>query len=83
MSFSRKQAEAILFEFTQSEPLRLHARAVEEAMRAYARWYGETDPARIETWGMVGLLHDFDSASCASAACPRRSSKRSARTRIT
>jgi len=60
MSFSRTQAEAILFEFTKSEPLRLHARAVEEAMQAYARWYGETDPARIELWGMVGLLHDFD-----------------------
>jgi predicted hydrolase (HD superfamily) len=29
-------------------------------MRAYARWYGVTDPAEIETWGIVGLLHDFD-----------------------
>src|SRR5205085_410262 len=60
MTFSRAQAEAILFEFTKSEPLRLHARAVEEAMQAYARWYGESDAARIELWGMAGLLHDFD-----------------------
>ncbi len=29
-------------------------------MRAYARWYGVTDPAEIEAWGIVGLLHDFD-----------------------
>jgi putative nucleotidyltransferase with HDIG domain len=29
-------------------------------MRAYARWFGVDDPAEIETWGLVGLLHDFD-----------------------
>jgi len=57
---SRSDAESLLFEFTQSDALRKHGRAVEEAMRAYARWFGETDPARIETWGIVGLLHDFD-----------------------
>src|SRR6185436_9507554 len=57
---SRAQAEALLFEFTQAEALRKHGRAVEEAMRAYARWFGVTDPAAIDTWGIVGLLHDFD-----------------------
>jgi predicted hydrolase (HD superfamily) len=57
---SRAQAEAVLFEFTQSEALRKHARGVEEAMRAYAVWFGVTDPAQIERWGIVGLLHDFD-----------------------
>src|SRR5215510_2711915 len=57
---TRAEAEALLFEFTQSEALRRHARAVEEAMRAYARWYGVDDPAEIEKWGIVGLLHDFD-----------------------
>src|SRR5207247_7133367 len=36
------------------------ARAVEEVVRAYAGWYGIKDPAEVETWGMVGLLHDFD-----------------------
>ncbi len=57
---TRAEAEALLFEFTQSDALRKHARAVEEAMRAYARWYGVTDPAELERWGIVGLLHDFD-----------------------
>lgn len=57
---TRADAEALLFEFTQSEALRKHGRAVEEAMRAYAAWFGVTDPAAVETWGMVGLLHDFD-----------------------
>jgi putative nucleotidyltransferase with HDIG domain len=57
---TRADAEALLFEFTQSDALRKHGRAVEEAMRAYARWYGVTDPQAVETWGMVGLLHDFD-----------------------
>ena len=57
---TRAEAEALLFEFTQSDALRKHARAVEEAMRAYARWYGVTDPKEIEKWGIVGLLHDFD-----------------------
>ena len=57
---SRAQAEALLFEFTQAQALRKHGRAVEEAMRAYARWFGVTDPAEIEKWGIVGLLHDFD-----------------------
>ena len=52
--------EAVLFEFTQSEALRRHARGVEEAMRAYARWFGIEDPAEVEKWGIVGLLHDFD-----------------------
>jgi putative nucleotidyltransferase with HDIG domain len=57
---SRADAEALLFEFTQGDALRKHARAVEEAMRAYARWYGATDAAEIEKWGIVGMLHDFD-----------------------
>ena len=56
----RKDAEQLLFEFTRADALRKHARAVEEAMRAYAAWYGVRDPGEIETWGIVGLLHDFD-----------------------
>src|SRR6476469_5731059 len=57
---SRAQAQALLFEFTQSDALRRHGRAVEEAMRGYASWFGVTDPAEIEKWGIVGLLHGFD-----------------------
>jgi predicted hydrolase (HD superfamily) len=60
MGHTRADAEALLFEFTQSDALRKHARGVEEALRAYARWFGLTDPGEIERWGVVGLLHDFD-----------------------
>jgi putative nucleotidyltransferase with HDIG domain len=60
MTPTRGEAEAVLFEFTRSEALRRHGRAVEEVMRAYARWFGTSDPAEIEKWGIVGLLHDFD-----------------------
>src|SRR5215207_10005271 len=52
----RNQAWEIVTEFTQSESLRRHMLAVEAAMRAYApRFQGDA-----ETWGAVGLLHDFD-----------------------
>src|ERR671929_50058 len=57
---TRADALALLHEFTKSDALRKHGRAVEEAMRAYARWFGVTDPQEIEKWGIVGLLHDFD-----------------------
>ena len=53
---SRDRAWAILAEFTKSDSLRKHARAVETAMRAYAQRYG----ADLESWGLAGMLHDFD-----------------------
>ena len=53
---SRDRAWAILAEFTKSDSLRKHARAVETAMRAYAQRYGED----LESWGLAGMLHDFD-----------------------
>jgi putative nucleotidyltransferase with HDIG domain len=56
----RDEAERLLFEFTRGDALRMHARGVEEVMRAYARWFGISDPQEIEAWGVVGLLHDFD-----------------------
>jgi putative nucleotidyltransferase with HDIG domain len=46
----------LLHEYTPSDNLRKHALAVEAAMRAYARKFGEDE----ELWGTVGLLHDFD-----------------------
>lgn len=52
----RETAWGVLTEFTRSDSLRKHALAVEAAMRAYADRYGE-DP---DTWGMAGMLHDFD-----------------------
>jgi predicted hydrolase (HD superfamily) len=57
---TREEARNLLFEFTKSEALRKHGRAVEEAMRACARRAGVTDPEQIERWGIVGMLHDFD-----------------------
>jgi predicted hydrolase (HD superfamily) len=57
---SRDEARELLFEFTQSDALRKHGRAVEEAMRACARRAGVTDAQEIERWGIVGMLHDFD-----------------------
>jgi putative nucleotidyltransferase with HDIG domain len=53
---SRDHAWSLLTEFTKSDSLRKHARAVEASMRAYARWYGED----LDTWGVAGMLHDFD-----------------------
>lgn len=53
---NRDEAWDILCEYTKGDPLRKHGLAVEAAMRAYARKYGEDE----ETWGIVGLLHDFD-----------------------
>ncbi len=53
---NRDEAWEILCEYTKGEPLRKHGLAVEAAMRAYARKHGEDE----ETWGIVGLLHDFD-----------------------
>jgi predicted hydrolase (HD superfamily) len=57
---TRAEAEALLFEFTQSDALRKHGRAVEQAMRAYAGFFGVEEPDEVEKWGIVGLLHDFD-----------------------
>jgi len=52
----RQDAFALLTEFTKKEGLIKHALAVEAAMRAYAKKFGEDD----EAWGIVGLIHDFD-----------------------
>ena len=53
---NRDEAWAILCEYTKGEALRKHGLAVEAAMRAFARKFGEDE----EEFGIVGLLHDFD-----------------------
>jgi predicted hydrolase (HD superfamily) len=55
----REDAWALLCEYTKGEGLRKHALAVETAMRACAKRYGEPDSNEDE-WGLTGLLHDFD-----------------------
>jgi putative nucleotidyltransferase with HDIG domain len=56
MAASRAEAWSILNEFTKNPQLVKHGLGVEAAMRAYAPKYGG-DP---ETWGIAGLLHDYD-----------------------
>jgi putative nucleotidyltransferase with HDIG domain len=53
---TREQAWETLTRYTQSEPLRRHALAVEAAVRAYARKLGDDE----DLWAMTALLHDFD-----------------------
>ncbi len=53
---NREEAWGLLTEYTANESLLKHALAVEAAMRAYARRFGEDE----EKWGIVGLIHDFD-----------------------
>lgn len=53
---SRADDLALVHEYTQSDSLIKHMLAVEAAMRAYARKFGEDE----DKWGTVGLLHDFD-----------------------
>ncbi|HVS65206.1 MAG TPA: HD domain-containing protein [Thermoanaerobaculia bacterium] len=52
----RETAWGIVQEHVENANLRKHMLCVESAMRDYAERLGE-DP---ETWGLAGLLHDFD-----------------------
>jgi predicted hydrolase (HD superfamily) len=53
---TRAEALELMHEYTDNRSLRKHMYAVESAMRAYARKYGEDE----ERWGATGLIHDFD-----------------------
>jgi putative nucleotidyltransferase with HDIG domain len=57
---TRAPAWALLCEFTKTQPLRRHALSVEASMRALARRAGVAEPAELEAWGVVGMIHDFD-----------------------
>jgi putative nucleotidyltransferase with HDIG domain len=53
---NRSDALLIVQEYVKNENLIRHMLAVEAAMRFYAEKYDEDE----ETWGITGLLHDFD-----------------------
>ncbi len=53
---TRDDAWQLLTQYTDNPSLIKHALAVEAGMRAYARRLGEDE----ETWGIIGLIHDFD-----------------------
>ncbi len=55
-SITREQALTLLQEYESSENHIRHMLAVEAALRAYARRFGEDE----EFWGAIGLAHDFD-----------------------
>jgi putative nucleotidyltransferase with HDIG domain len=53
---SYQDALELFLEWTEGDSLRRHAYAVEAAMGAYAKHFGEDE----ELWRMTGLLHDMD-----------------------
>lgn len=56
MDHDRDDAWELLTAYTEKDHLLKHALAVEAAMRAYARRFGEDE----EKWAVTGLLHDMD-----------------------
>jgi len=58
MPITYDQAQQQLHDWTKTESLLKHARAVEVVMRAAAGRYG--DGADEEHWAITGLLHDAD-----------------------
>lgn len=56
MTPTRDEAYALMTDWTKSDSLRKHMLAVEAAVRAYARHFGEDE----DFWAATALLHDFD-----------------------
>ncbi|MFW6139072.1 MAG: HDIG domain-containing metalloprotein [Spirochaetota bacterium] len=52
----REEAYNLLTQYTKKSGLIKHALAVEACMREYARKLNQDE----QTWGIVGLVHDFD-----------------------
>jgi len=59
VNLTRSEAWQHLCQWTETDALRRHARAVELVMRAAAHSYGG-DGADVEQWGVAGMLHDAD-----------------------
>jgi predicted hydrolase (HD superfamily) len=57
---TRDEAWDLLCEWTQSDALRKHGRAVEGAVGWYAQNRFGVSGSDLETWRSAGLLHDFD-----------------------
>jgi putative nucleotidyltransferase with HDIG domain len=57
---SRDEALQLLEQWVDNIALRNHMKAVEAALRSYARRFGEDE----ELWGLTGLLHDLDWEKC-------------------
>jgi putative nucleotidyltransferase with HDIG domain len=53
---TREEAWCLVTEYTTNPNLVRHMLAVEAALRAYARRFGQDE----EPWGLAGLVHDFD-----------------------
>src|SRR5436305_13464896 len=56
MEVTRDGAWELFCEWTKSDSLRKHVLAVEAAMVAYAREFGEDE----QLWAATGILHDLD-----------------------
>ena len=53
---TRDEALSLVREFVKNEGLVRHMLSVEACLRFYADKFGED----VETWGLLGLIHDFD-----------------------
>ena len=57
---NRDDAWQLLCEWTKSDALRKHGRAVEGAVAWYAENHFKVPLDELDTWRAAGLLHDFD-----------------------